>query len=181
MTMRTSPPKNGSLFENFVAALPSEIPNKEASAVIGAIKRHAMAIFTFVNAKETPTAKASILVAIDIANKSFGFSGHKKFSTCSSLFFIVSIHILSPIAESSPNAHMRTILSKRLYAFSPIAQPIKVRDVCAKANIVIAIIFVFRGILQWIHPPAADTAKVSIESARAIEIISMTNTFLNVA
>ena len=73
------------------------------------------------------------------------------------------------------------MLSKRLYAFSPIAQPIKVRDVCAKANIVIAIIFVFRGILQWIHPPAADTAKVSIESARAIEIISMTNTFLNVA
>ena len=181
MVIRISPPKNGSLFENFVAALPSEIPTQEANAVIGAIARQAIAMFTFVNANEMPTANASILVAIDIASKSFGFSGHKKFSTCSSLFFIVSIHILSPIAERSPNAHIRTMLSKRLYAFSPIVQPIKVRDVCAKANIVIAIIFVFNGILQWIHPPAADTAKVSIESARAMEIISNINTLVSLA
>lgn len=81
------PPKNGKRFVLLATYLPSSIPKSETKKVIANIVMQDGIIGVFVNAKLTPTAKASILVAIPRTSNVLKQIGDKKFFTHSSSFF----------------------------------------------------------------------------------------------
>ena len=98
----------------FATYLPSSIPKSEAKKVIIKIARQDAKIGVFVKAKLTPTASASILVAIPRTIKVFMHKGERKFLQDSSSFENASKHIFKPIAQSSKNATIRTKPSIKL-------------------------------------------------------------------
>lgn len=82
--------------------LPAKAPKKDNTKVIVPMMIIGVAMSILRIAKLRPTAKASMLVAIDRSNNTLGFNGLVSFSTAS--IFVASYIILQPIKAKSVKA-----------------------------------------------------------------------------
>lgn len=102
--MRIMPPAIGRRFEIFAAVRPSSIPTSDTNAVVIAITVNEVAMSTFINDNDTPTASASILVAIPSIKRTLMLSGARKFWVFSSSSENASRHILTPSTNRTATA-----------------------------------------------------------------------------